>query len=162
VDLLLALRLVARVRLCNSLKTLPKPFPSGLLLRVGEQLVSLRPNLPPLVIGELVTHFFNQDQQRPPRTLTITTPFRNAPSAFNNWFRLLPMSQAAKNQTLGGQSLSEERFFATALKSIYGTMYCMVGQFVLLRPDIEPCNCLIDLRSSDLIAKLLEKTTSTL
>ena len=43
-----------------------------MLLRVSEQLVSLRPNLPPLVIGELVTHFFNQDQQRPPRTLAIT------------------------------------------------------------------------------------------
>src|SRR6185503_10890234 len=112
---------MARVRLCNGLKTLPKPLPSGLLLRVGEQLVSLRPNLPPLVIGELVTHFFNQDQQRPPRTLAITTPFRNAPSAFNNWFRLVSLTQTAKNQSLSGQGFGQQSVFSATFERTHGT-----------------------------------------
>jgi hypothetical protein len=76
------------MRLGDHVETLPEPFAGGKLLGISEQLIRLRPNLPPLIITQLVTHFFNQNQQRPSSGFIIFTTFRYPSTSFKNWFRL--------------------------------------------------------------------------
>ncbi|HEX5603632.1 MAG TPA: hypothetical protein VFX63_13830 [Pyrinomonadaceae bacterium] len=90
---LFTLSFIARVGLSDRLKALPQPLASRMLLRISEELVSLRPNLPALIIGQLLTHLLNQYQQRPPRAFTITAPFGQTPGTFDDRLRLLLMPE---------------------------------------------------------------------
>jgi hypothetical protein len=60
-----------------------------MLLRIREQLIRLRPNLPPLIIRQLVTHLLNENQQRPTSTFAITAPLCHTSRALKDRFRLL-------------------------------------------------------------------------
>jgi hypothetical protein len=92
VNLLFPLSFMARVGLCDGFEALAQPFAGGLLLGISEQLVSLRPNFAPLVIGNLVTHLLDEYQQRPPCTFTVSTALRDPSCAFNYRFGFLPMT----------------------------------------------------------------------
>jgi hypothetical protein len=92
VNLLFPLSLVAGVGIGNGFETLAQSFPGSRLLRVCEQLIGLRPNLPPLIIRQLLTHLFNQNKQRPASTFSVSTTLGYASGSFNDWFGLLPMS----------------------------------------------------------------------
>src|SRR5687768_15170899 len=111
--LLLALGFMARVRLRDGLEALSQPFTCRMLLRIGEQLISLSSNFAPLIICQLITHLLDENQKCPPRSLSIPTPLRDSSGTFNDWFGFLTKSQTTKDETLCGEGLREEGVFAT-------------------------------------------------
>ena len=58
------------------------------LLGIGEQLVCLRADLSPLVVGELVAQLFNHNEQCPARPLAVPTPLCHAPGTLQDRLRL--------------------------------------------------------------------------
>jgi hypothetical protein len=92
VNLLLSLSFVARVGLGDSFEALAQAFAGGVLLGISEQLIGLRPNFAPFVIGKLVTHLLDKYQQSPPCTFTVSAPLSNSSGALNYWFGFLPVT----------------------------------------------------------------------
>src|SRR5215212_7936135 len=88
-NFLLALCFVACVGFGDCFETFPQSFTRGRLLRVREQLVSLRPNLPSLIVGELLTHLFNKNQQSPPSSFVIFTTLSYSLTTFETRFGFL-------------------------------------------------------------------------
>src|SRR5262245_13532599 len=86
VNLLFTLRLVTRVSFGDHVEALSQPFAGGMLLRIREQLIRLRPNLPPLIIRQQITHLLDKYQQRPPSAFTIAASLSYPPCTFQDWF----------------------------------------------------------------------------
>jgi hypothetical protein len=82
-------------------------------------LVGLGADFAAFVVGELVAHFLDEDEQGSSGPLTVTTALGDAPGTLDNRLRLLPPPEAAKNKPLRRERLGEQGIFPAAAQSIY-------------------------------------------
>jgi hypothetical protein len=115
VDFLLALGLVAAVGLSDHVEALMEAFAGGLLLGVCEQLIGLGADFAAFVVGELVAHLLDKDQQGAAGAFAVAAAFGDASGAFDDWFGFVALAEAAQDEALGCEGLREEDILATAL-----------------------------------------------
>src|SRR5689334_10395791 len=130
-----------------------------MLLGICEQLIGLRPNLTPFVIGQLLTHLLYEDQQRPPRTFSIATPFRDPSGSLDNGFCLMSVSKTAKDYSLTGECFCQKSIFTTPFECIQGSFDGTLRRMMIPRCKAKLRQSLIHLCAANCVTEFVEYGT---